>query len=142
MKKILILNGPNLNLLGTREPTVYGTVSFDEYLSHLRTTFPDIVIDYYQTNHEGFIIDKLQEAVNEYDGVVMNPGAYAHTSIAIADCIRAISIPVVEVHLTDIQQREEYRHLSFTAEACKACITGKGLGSYDLGVGELLGIQL
>ena len=132
MKKILIINGPNLNLLGTREPSLYGTVSFEEHLA----------IDYYQTNHEGCIIDKLQEAVHEYDGVVMNPGAYAHTSIAIADCIRAIPLPVVEVHLTDIQQREAYRHHSFTAAACRACITGKGLQSYDLGLEELIRIQL
>lgn len=140
MKKILILNGPNLNLLGLREPELYGSVSFDEHLPLLRASFPDVVIDYYQTNHEGCIIDKLQEAANDYDGVVMNPGAYAHTSIAIADCIRAIRIPVVEVHLTDIKQREDYRHRSFTAEACRACITGKGLKSYDLGVEELLRI--
>ena len=142
MKKILIINGPNLNLLGTREPSLYGTVSFEEHLAHLKAAYPEITIDYYQTNHEGCIIDKLQEAVHEYDGVVMNPGAYAHTSIAIADCIRAIPLPVVEVHLTDIQQREAYRHHSFTAAACRACITGKGLQSYDLGLEELMRIQL
>ena len=140
MKKILILNGPNLNLLGKREPEIYGTVSFETYLNTLRTKFPEIQLDYYQSNHEGYLIDKLQEADGQYDGVVMNPGAYAHTSIAIADCIRAIGIPVVEVHISDIHQRESYRHHSYTAEACTKCITGKGLEGYALGVRELLGV--
>lgn len=140
MKKILILNGPNLNLLGKREPEIYGTVSFETYLNTLRTEFPEIQLDYYQSNHEGYLIDKLQEADGQYNGVVMNPGAYAHTSIAIADCIRAIGIPVVEVHISDISQREPYRRHSYTAEACAKCITGKGLEGYALCVRELLGI--
>ena len=139
MKKILILNGPNLNLLGKREPEIYGNVSFEDFLPRLRSRFPQHQISYFQTNHEGVIIDKLQEADGFYGGVVMNPGAYAHTSIAIADCIRAIRLPVVEVHLTDIRQREAYRHHSFTAEACVACIVGKGLEGYALGVENLLG---
>ena len=140
MKKILIINGPNLNLLGSREPSLYGTTSFEDYLPRLRDTFSGMTIAYYQTNHEGCIIDKLQEADGMFDGIVMNPGAYAHTSIAIADCIRAIHIPVIEVHLTDIQQREAYRHHSFTAEACIKCITGKGLEGYALALEELAGI--
>jgi 3-dehydroquinate dehydratase-2 len=140
MKKILILNGPNLNLLGSREPEIYGNVSFETYFKSMKAEFPDIQLDYYQSNHEGFLIDKLQEADHQYDGVVMNPGAYAHTSIAIADCIRAISIPVIEVHISDISKREPYRRHSFTAEACKRCISGKGLEGYALGVRELLGI--
>ena len=140
MKKILILNGPNLNLLGQREPEIYGHVSFEDYLIELRHSFPDVTIDYYQSNHEGFLIDKLQEADQCYDGVVMNPGAYAHTSIALADCIRAISIPVIEVHISDISQREPYRHHSYTAEACRKCFVGYGLKGYALSVGELLGI--
>ena len=140
MKKILILNGPNLNLLGKREPEIYGRMSFEEYLPTLRSAFPEMEFSYFQTNHEGVLIDRLQEADGRFDGVVMNPGAYAHTSIAIADCIRAITIPVVEVHLSDITQRESFRHHSFTAEACIKCIVGKGLEGYALGVRELLKI--
>ena len=140
MKKILVLNGPNLNLLGQREPEIYGSVSFEDYLIDLRRSFPDVTIDYYQSNHEGFLIDKLQEADSVYNGVVMNPGAYAHTSIALADCIRAISVPVVEVHISDISQREPYRRHSYTAEACQKCFMGYGLKGYALGVEELLRI--
>ena len=140
MKKILIVNGPNLNLLGKREPAIYGNVSFDDHLPVLRRAFPDVQLDYYQSNHEGCLIDKLQEADGIYDGVVMNPGAYAHTSIALADCIRAIGVPVVEVHLTNISQREPYRRHSYTAEACRKCFSGYGLEGYALGVRELLGI--
>ena len=128
--KILILNGPNLNLLGKREPEIYGTVSFEEYLPKLITAFPQHEISYYQSNHEGCLIDKLQEAEGQYDAVVMNPGGYAHTSIALADCIRAIDIPVVEVHISDISKREPYRRHSFTAEACVACFSGMGLEGY------------
>ncbi|MCR4848284.1 MAG: type II 3-dehydroquinate dehydratase [Bacteroidales bacterium] len=142
MKRILIINGPNLNLLGRREPEIYGSVSFEEHLEAMRRDFPDVELDYYQSNHEGYLIDKLQEADGLYDGVVMNPGAYAHTSIAIADCIRAISIPVIEVHISDISQREPFRHHSYTAEACQKCIMGQGLKGYDLALGELLGIQV
>lgn len=142
MKKILILNGPNLNLLGKREPEIYGHTSFEAYFETLKAKFPEIQLDYCQSNHEGVLIDKLQDADDIYDGVVMNPGAYAHTSIALADCIRAISVPVVEVHITDISQREPYRRHSFTAEACRKCIKGYGLEGYALGVKELLGIQL
>jgi 3-dehydroquinate dehydratase-2 len=140
MKKILILNGPNLNLLGKREPEIYGHVPFEAYLNSLKAEFPDIQLDYYQSNHEGSLIDKLQEADGVYYGVVMNPGGYAHTSIALADCIRAISIPVVEVHISDISQREPYRRHSYTAEACMKCFSGYGLEGYALGVKELLGI--
>ena len=140
MKKILIINGPNLNLLGRREPEIYGNASFEEHLSSMRQAFPEVELDYYQSNHEGFLIDKLQEADGLYDGVVMNPGAYAHTSIALADCIRAISVPVVEIHISDISQRESYRRHSYTAEACKKCFSGYGLEGYALGIKELLGI--
>ena len=140
MKKILILNGPNLNLLGRREPEIYGSVSFETYLQSLKAEFPEIQLDYCQSNHEGVLIDKLQEADSVYDGVVMNPGGYAHTSIALADCIRAIAVPVVEVHISDISKREPYRQHSFTAESCKDCIKGTGLEGYALAVRELLGI--
>ena len=128
--KILILNGPNLNFIGKREPEIYGNISFDAFLPQLRDRFPQHEVSYYQTNHEGFLIDKLQEADSQYDAVVMNPGGYAHTSIALADCIRAISIPVVEVHISDISKREPYRRHSFTAEACVTSIMGLGLEGY------------
>lgn len=129
--KILIINGPNLNMLGKREPEIYGNTSFETYFEQLKQRFPQHELDYYQSNHEGYIIDKLQEADSIYDAIVMNPGAYAHTSIAIADCIRSIGIPVVEVHISDISKREPYRRHSFTAEACVNCFSGFGMGSYD-----------
>ena len=128
--KILILNGPNLNLLGKREPEIYGHLSFEEYLVQLRECFPQHEIAYFQTNHEGIMIDKLQEADGQYDAVVMNPGGYAHTSIALADCIRAISIPVVEVHISDISKREPYRRHSYSGEACVKRIMGLGMEGY------------
>lgn len=140
MKKILIINGPNMNLLGKREPDIYGKSSFESYFETLKSEFPEVAFTYFQSNHEGSIIDKLQEADGHFDGVVMNPGAYAHTSIAIADCLRAIDLPVVEVHISDISQREAYRRHSYTAEACKACISGQGLKGYALAVGEILGV--
>ena len=135
--KILILNGPNLNLLGKREPEIYGNLSFEAYLLQLRERFPQHDLSYLQTNHEGVLIDKLQEADGQYDAVVMNPGGYAHTSIALADCIRAISIPVVEVHISDISKREPYRRHSFTAEACVKCISGLGLEGYAKAIESL-----
>ena len=135
--KILILNGPNLNLLGQREPKLYGHVSFDDYLPLLKAKFPQHEIAYFQSNHEGDLIDQLQEADKQHDAVVMNPGGYAHTSIALADCIRAISIPVIEVHLTDISKREPYRRHSYTAEACVRCIMGLGLEGYDRAIESL-----
>ena len=136
--KILILNGPNLNLLGRREPEIYGSVSFETYLEHLKSQFSQHQIVYYQSNHEGCLIDKLQEADGDYDAVVMNPGGYAHTSIALADCIRAISIPVVEVHISDITRREPYRKHSYTAEACVKCISGLGLEGYAKAIEMLM----
>lgn len=133
--RIYIINGPNLNLLGQREPELYGHVSFEEYLPKLKAKYPLHEISYYQSNHEGDLIDILQEANrDQYDAIVMNPGAYAHTSIAIADCIRAIRIPVIEVHLTDISKREPYRRHSYTAEACLRCFSGYGLDGYDLAI--------
>lgn len=136
--KILILNGPNLNLLGKREPEIYGSMPFEAYLVQLRSRFPAHEIAYFQTNHEGVLIDKLQEADNQYDGVVMNPGGYAHTSIALADCIRAISIPVVEVHISDITKREPYRRHSYTAEACVKSFKGLGLEGYERAIEFIL----
>lgn len=128
--KILIVNGPNLNLLGKREPEIYGSVSFESYFERLKAKFPQHQLFYYQSNHEGCLIDKLQEADGQYDAVVMNPGGYAHTSIAMADCIRAIGIPVVEVHISDISKREPYRRHSYTGEACVKRYMGLGLDGY------------
>lgn len=128
---ILIINGPNLNLLGKREPEVYGKLAFEDYLEQLRQRFSHHQLAYFQSNHEGRLIDKLQEADGRYDAVVMNPGAYAHTSIALADCIRAIGVPVIEVHITDITKREPYRRHSYSAEACKETIVGLGLKGYE-----------
>lgn len=136
--KILILNGPNLNLIGRREPEVYGTQSLDGYIEGLKKRFPEHQIDAYQSNHEGTLIDKLHEAMDNYDGVVMNPGGYAHTSIALADAVRAIAKPVVEVHISNIYEREEYRRHSYTAEACVKTIAGHGLEGYAEAVDYLI----
>ena len=134
MKKILIINGPNLNLLGKREPGIYGNKRFEDYLAQLLHKFPQIQIDYFQTNHEGVIIDKLQEADGKYNGVVLNPAAYTHTSIAIADCISAIAIPVVEVHISDISKREKFRQISFVSPLAVKVIMGQGLAGYEQAV--------
>ena len=128
--KILVLNGPNLNLIGRREPEIYGNQSLDGFLETVKKRFPQHEIDTFQTNHEGVLIDKLHEAMGKYDGVVMNPGGYAHTSIALADAVRSIGIPVVEVHISNIYEREAYRHHSYTAEAAVKTIVGHGLEGY------------
>lgn len=131
---IQIINGPNLNLLGVREPSVYGSTSFDDFLPRLRACFPDVQIDYFQSNIEGELIDKLQDVGFQCDGIVLNAGAYTHTSIALADCIRGISAPVVEVHISNIHQREAFRHQSMIAAACRGVICGFGLDSYRLAI--------
>ncbi len=136
--KIIIINGPNLNLLGKREPEIYGRQSFEEYLETLRNEFPGHQIDHYQTNHEGSIIDKLQESDSRYDAVILNPAAYTHTSIAIADCIKAIDIPVVEVHISDINKREDFRKHSFVKDVAVYSISGQGLNGYATAVKWLL----
>lgn len=137
--KILIINGPNLNLLGTREPEIYGSLSMNEYLETLRCRFPDAEIDLYQSNCEGAIIDCLHSAVGDYDGVVLNAGAYTHYSIAIADAIKAVSpLPVVEVHISNVAAREEFRRRSVIAPVCCGSIVGFGMMSYDLAVEALL----
>ena len=128
--KILVLNGPNLNLIGRREPEIYVNQSLDGFLETVKKRFPQHEIDTFQTNHEGVLIDKLHEAMGKYDGVVMNPGGYAHTSIALADAVRSIGIPVVEVHISNIYEREAYRHHSYTAEAAVRTIVGHGLEGY------------
>ena len=131
---IQIINGPNLNLLGVREQSVYGSTSFDDFLPRLRACFPDVQIDYFQSNIEGELIDKLQDVGFQCDGIVLNAGAYTHTSIALADCIRAISAPVVEVHISNVHQREAFRHQSMIAAACRGVICGFGLDSYRLAI--------
>ena len=131
---IQIINGPNLNLLGVREPDIYGSMSFDDFLPRLRACFPDVQIDYFQSNIEGELIDKLQAVGFQCDGIVLNAAAYTHTSIALADCIRAISAPVVEVHISNVHQREDFRHQSMIAAACRGVICGFGLDSYRLAI--------
>jgi 3-dehydroquinate dehydratase-2 len=135
--KILILNGPNLNLLGKREPDVYGNTSFETYFSLLQQRFENCELSYFQSNHEGAIINKIHEAGFSYDGIVLNAGAYTHTSIAIHDAIKAITAPVIEVHISNIHTREEFRRKSIIAAACKGSIVGLGLTSYDLAISFL-----
>lgn len=139
MKKILIVNGPNLNLLGVREPSIYGHYSFESYMPQLRAEFPDVKIKYYQSNVEGELINKLQEVGFEYDGIVLNAGAYTHTSIALLDCIRSLRCPVVEVHISNVHAREEFRHKSMISAACLGVICGFGLAGYKLAIEGLLG---
>lgn len=133
--KILVLNGPNLNLLGKREPDVYGATSFDTYFGQLQQEFKNTCdLSYFQSNSEGALIDKLHEVGFSYDGVVINAGAYTHTSIALYDAIKAINTPVIEVHISNIHTREEFRHKSMIAAACKGSIIGLGLDSYKLAI--------
>ena len=139
--KILIINGPNLNLLGVREPGIYGSSSFEQYLSKLQAQYPDVEITYYQSNIEGELINKMQEVGapnlpegSSADGIVLNAGAYTHTSIALHDCIRSLKTPVIEVHISNVHQREEFRHHSMISAACKGIICGFGLDSYRLAV--------
>ena len=139
MKKILIVNGPNLNLLGVREPSIYGHDSFESYMPQLRADFPDVKIKYYQSNVEGELINKLQEVGFDYDGIVLNAGAYTHTSIALLDCIRSLRCPVVEVHISNVHAREEFRHKSMISAACLGVICGFGLAGYKLAIEGLLG---
>jgi len=136
--KILIINGPNLNLLGVREKSIYGDQSFETYLEQLRQRFPDIVIDYFQSNVEGEIINKLHEVGFNIDGIILNAGGYTHTSVAIADAVKAIKVPVVEVHISNILAREEYRHISFISPNAFGSIMGFGLDSYRLAIESLL----
>lgn len=138
MRKIQIINGPNLNLLGVREPGIYGNNSFESYLPNLREQFPDVEIDYYQSNVEGEMINKMQEVGFCYDGIVLNAGAYTHTSIALLDCIRSLRCPVVEVHISNVHKREEFRHHSMISSGCKGVICGFGLQGYELAIRGLL----
>ena len=130
--KLLIINGPNLNLLGVREKSVYGNRSFEDYFEELKTSFPDLELEYFQSNTEGTLIDKIHEAGFTYTGMVLNAGAYTHTSIALADAIGAVTTPVIEVHLSNIYARETFRHTSMIAPRCVGSICGFGLESYRM----------
>ena len=132
--KILIINGPNLNLLGKREPGIYGSSSFEAYFKSLENEFAQLELSFFQSNHEGMLIDKLHEVGFSYDGIVINAGAYTHTSVAIGDAIAAISTPVVEVHISNVHAREAFRHHSYLSKHCAGVIVGFGLESYRLGV--------
>ena len=136
--KIQIINGPNLNLLGVREPGIYGSSSFESYLPTLRQRYPDVQIDYYQSNIEGKLIDRMQQVGFEYDGIVLNAGAYTHTSVALHDCIRSLKTPVIEVHISNVHTREEFRHHSMISAACRGVIAGFGLDSYRLAIEAII----
>ncbi|HCI56411.1 MAG TPA: type II 3-dehydroquinate dehydratase [Bacteroidales bacterium] len=138
--KIQIINGPNLNLLGKREPEKYGLQSFDEYLDFLRNKYPSLVIDYYQSNVEGEIINKIHEVGFTYDGIIINAGGYTHTSVAIADAVAAVKCPVIEVHITNIAGREEFRHNSLVGRYCRGSIIGLGFDGYRLAVEALINL--
>lgn len=139
MKKIQIINGPNLNLLGKREPTVYGNASFESFLEQLRATYPQCEISYYQSNIEGEMINKIHETGFDYDGIILNAGAYTHTSIALHDAIKAVTTPVVEVHISNVHAREAFRHVSMISAACRGVILGFGLDSYRLALESFIG---
>lgn len=134
MKKLIIINGPNLNLLGKREPAIYGSLSFTEFLDKIRAKYPEVEVDYFQSNVEGLLIDKLHEVGFTYDGIIINAGAYTHTSIGIGDAVKAIETPVVEVHISNTFGREEFRHQSYISANAKGVILGFGLQSYELAI--------
>jgi len=136
--KIIIINGPNLNLLGKREPEIYGTQTFDQYFESLQKKYSQLDLHYFQNNSEGGLIDKLHEVGFSYDGIVLNAGAYTHTSIAIADAVAAIATPVVEVHISNVYARETFRHHSYLSPNCAGCIIGFGLKVYELGIDSFL----
>ncbi len=137
--KIAIINGPNLNLLGTREPEVYGSQSFEQYFADLHKKYPAVEFSYFQSNVEGELINELQRVGFEYDGVVLNPGGYTHTSVALGDCIAAIKAPVVEVHISNIHAREDFRKISHVSAKCRGTIAGLGLKGYELALSFLIG---
>ncbi len=132
--KIAILNGPNLNLLGTREPSVYGSQTFEQYYSALQASFPSVSFHYYQSNVEGELINELQRVGFDYDGIIINPGGYTHTSVAIGDAIASIKTPVIEVHISNVHAREDFRKISHVSAKCKGTISGLGLKGYALAV--------
>lgn len=138
---IIIINGPNLNLLGKREPEKYGSMSFEDYLPSIRNRYPDISFEYFQSNVEGEIINEIHRAGFSADGIILNAGGYTHTSVAIADAIAAVKAPVIEVHLTNIAAREEFRHTSIIGRSCAGSISGFGMDSYRLGVEAVIELK-
>lgn len=136
--RIAIINGPNLNLLGRREPDIYGTQSFESYFEILKADYPQVSFEYFQSNHEGALIDKIQEIGFDIDGIVINAGGYTHTSIALGDCIKAVTTPCVEVHISDLSKRESFRHNSMIEASCITSIAGFGMDSYRRGVEAIL----
>jgi len=136
--QLLLLNGPNLNLLGQRETSIYGNQDFDSFFNELKSQFPELQLDYYQSNVEGEIINKLQEVGFSYDGIILNAGAYTHTSVAIGDCVKAITSPVIEVHISNTFSRETFRHQSYISPNAKGVIIGFGLQSYSLAIQSFL----
>lgn len=136
--KLIIINGPNLNLLGKREPEIYGERGFENYLKELQAKFPEVGIEYFQSNIEGELIDKIQQVGFSYDGIILNAAAYTHTSVGLGDAVKAIETPVVEVHISNTHQREEFRHVSFISPGAKGVILGFGLKSYELAVRSFL----
>ena len=141
MKKILILSGPILNLLGKREPGIYGSQSFESYFERLEKQFPDVELHYFQSNHEGALLDKIHEVGFTFEGVVINAGAYTHTSVALADALSAVPMPAVEVHISNIHKREEFRHHSYLTNRCAGMICGLGFQGYELAVRYLLDLN-
>ena len=139
--KILIMNGPNINMLGIREPEVYGNRTYQDLIHYVEGAARalDVEVDFFQSNHEGAMVDAIQEALGVYDGIVMNPAAYTHTSIALLDALKAVQIPCVEVHISDVSAREDYRQVSYVREACAATIAGKGFDGYVEGIKFLIG---
>lgn len=138
MKRFLIINGPNLNLLGKREPEIYGNATFEGFLEQLRAAYPQLEISYYQSNVEGELINKIHETGFDYDGIILNAGAYTHTSIALRDAIKAVTTPVIEVHLSNVHARESFRHISMISAVCKGVIAGFGTDSYRLALEALI----
>lgn len=135
--KILILNGPNLNLLGKREPEIYGSQTFEEYFGVLQSQFPAIDLEYFQSNHEGYLIDKIHEVGFEYQGIVFNAGGYTHTSVALADAVKGVTAPVIEVHISNIKERESFRHHSYLTPVCAGHFIGLGLEGYKLAIEQV-----
>ncbi len=138
MKKLIIINGPNLNLLGKREPNIYGSLTFTEFFEAIKEKYPNVQLEYFQSNVEGYLIDKLHEVGFSYDGIILNAGAYTHTSIGIGDAIKGIETPVVEVHISNTFSREEFRHQSYISPNAKGVILGFGLQSYELAIQSFL----
>ena len=136
--QILILNGPNLNLLGKREPEIYGAETFEDYFQHLQVKFPDHDLSYFQSNHEGALIDKIHEVGFDFDGIVFNAGGYTHTSIALADAVKGVTTPVIEVHISNIFEREEFRHHSYLTPVCQAHYMGHGLDGYRMAIDKII----